>query len=196
MGTSRINLTLIKALLLAALAVPMALPSDAAAARTPADLLRSQVLRLHGRLTKMAMESSEVEEARAATARAFASFYQIRENILIELRKRDDYADLKLALWHQQQQLQGLHVEVPVKIANILATASDAMSIRSRIGQMETEALEANESYVAARDELNTLVAAERRAVADALDRVRTDPEFAALTQQLRSAQRSFSRRG
>jgi hypothetical protein len=154
------------------------------------------VLRLHARLTRAALDAPEIAEARSASARAFATLYQVRENILTELRKRDDYADLRLALWHHQQRLAGQHQEIPVKVQNILATATDSMSIRSRIGKMEAEALEANEAYVAARDELNALLAAERQITADALDGVRDNPEFAALSQQLRSStQRSYGRR-
>jgi hypothetical protein len=88
--------------------------------------------------------------------------------------------------------LAGQHQEVPVKIANILATATDAMSIRTQIGRMEIDALESSAEYLAARDELNAAVAAERQVTNDALYQVRTDPEFVALTQQLRSTQKAF----
>ena len=186
---------LLKATVLGALAIPLVMPSELFAARTAADLLRTQVLRLHGRLTRDALESPEIAEARAASARAFATLYQVRENILADVRKREAYVDLRMALWHQQQILAGQHQEVPVRIQKILASATDSMSIRSQIGRIEAEALDASDAYLAAREELNALLAAERQLVNGALDNVRNDPQFVALTQQLRSAQKLHSGR-
>lgn len=183
-----------KTALLGTLALPLALPAVVEAARTPQELLRNQVLRLHGRLSSDALQSPEVLEAQAAAGRSFAALYQIRENILVDLRKREDYTDLRLALWHQQQALAGMHLEVPVKIKSILATAGDSMSLRRRISQLEIETLESSDAYIAARDEFNALVAAQQRAIADALDRVRTDPQLASLSQQLQSMRRVYGR--
>jgi hypothetical protein len=185
---------LCKSLVLGTALIAFAGPSVAQAARTPQELLRNQLLRLHGRLSADALESPEVSEARAAAGRSFAALYQIRENILLEVRKRDEYADLKLALWHYQQALAGMHLEVPVKIKNILAGATDSMSIRGRISKMEVDALEASPEYIAARDEFNALVAAQQRAIADALNRVRDDPQLMALSQQIQSMRRVYGR--
>ena len=170
----------------------LALPLTAHAARTAQDHVRSQLLLLYGRLSADALESPEVEEARAAAGRSYATLYQIRENILIDLRKREDYIDLRLALWHQQQALAGMHNEIPVKIANILSTATSSLDLRGRISALEVESLEASDAYVDARDEFNALVAAQQRAIADAQDRVRNDPRMVGLTQQLRSMRKVY----
>ena len=174
----------------------LATPATVRAARTPGEMLRSQVVRLHARLAHEALESPAVTEAHAASEKAYADLYQIRENILVDVRKRDEYANLKLALWHQQQMLQGQHLEVPVRVSNILATATDSMSMRSQLGKMEIAALEASEEYVAARDTMNTLVAAERQAIEDAIESVRADPQLVALSQQVQSVQGSYCNRG
>ena len=185
---------LCKTLVLGAAAISFAVPAVAQAGRTPQEVLRNQLLRLHGRLSADALESSEIGEARAAAGRSFASLYQIRENILLEVRKRDEYADLKLALWHYQQALAGMHLEVPVKVQNILAGATDSMSIRGRISKMEVDALETSDEYIAARDEFNALVAAQQRAIADALNRVRDDPQLLAMSQQIQSMRKVYGR--
>jgi hypothetical protein len=187
---------LLKSTLIGAVALAAGWPATAQAGRTPQDLLRVQILRLHGRLSAEALDSAEVAEARAAAGRSFAALYQVRENILLEVRQRTEYTDLKLALWHYQQALAGMHLQVPVKVQNILAGATDSMSIRGQISKMEVDALEASQEYITARDEFNSLVAAQQRAIADALDRVRQDPQLMALSQQIQSMRKVYTKSG
>lgn len=171
----------------------MATPDVSFAGRSGLEHARARLMRMHIHLSREAMNSPAVTEARRAAGEAYAALYQIRENVLSDLRKSEGYADLRLALWAQQQQLQGLYAEVPVRVRRIVDAATDGLSIRMQLSKLEAQTLEADLDYLAARDDSNMKIAAYQQAVRDAMDSVRNHPDVLETTRQIQAMQRSVT---
>ena len=154
---------------------------------------RAELMRLHVRLTRAAMADPDLLAARDAASKACAEVYQLRQNAIAKVAQTQDYADLRLALWGKQKQLEGLYVEIPARVQAIVGGAKDAMSIRAKLTQLESAALEADDAYVEARDAANQKLAAYQKAQRDALDSIRNDPSFAAATQRVQAMQRAIT---
>ena len=180
------------AAILIALAAP-GLASPAFAGHDGLTVARAELMRLHVRLTRAALSDPALLQARDAAGHACADVYQLRQNALAKVAQTQDYADLRLALWGKQQQLEGLYVEIPMRVQSIVSGAKDAMSIRAKLSQLESATLEADPAYVEARDEANQKLAAYAKAQHDALDAIRNDPSFAAASQRVQAMQRSIT---
>jgi hypothetical protein len=166
--------TIVGALALSLAAVP------ASANRGALNVARSELMRVHLKLSRAAQSDATVIQARDAARAACAALYQVRQNVLAAVRKSPEYADLRMALWAKQRQILGLHDELPVRVQTIMVSARDAMDLRAKLGAMDNAALEADETFVAAREDANMKLGLQQKTLRDALDAIRNDPEFAA----------------
>lgn len=165
----------------------------AEAARPPLDDLRARLMRMHIRLEAEAQASPVVLDAYRAAGEAYSRMYTLRQNVLVKLHQQPEYLDLRLAMYHTQRKLDGVREEIPARIQSIMTSATDVLSIRMQITRLERDVLEADAAYVEARDHANALNAEHRAALRDALDSIRTNPEFLALSEELRRAQESYT---
>lgn len=176
-----------------AIVLSLAAAAPASANRGALNAARSELMRVHLRLSRAAQSDPAVLQARDEARAACAALYQVRQNVLAAVRKSPEYADLRMALWAKQRQLLGLHDEVPARVQTIMASARDAMDVRVKLGAMENAALEADEAFVAAREEANLKLGLQQKTLRDALDAIRNDPEFAAASARVQSMQRSIT---
>ena len=175
-------------------AIALALSAAPASAdRGGLNAARAEMMRVHVRLTRAAHTDPAVLASRDAARAACAAVYQVRQNVLAAVRKTPEYADLRMALWAKQRQIHGLHDEIPAHVQSIVSSAHDAMSIRSKLGAMERDALEADAAYVEARDDANLKLAEQQRTLREALAAIRNDPEFAAASARAQAMQRSIT---
>ena len=169
------------------------LADQAFAGRDALTTARAELTRVHVRLVRAALADPTLLAARDAAGRACAELYQVRQDAIAQLVQSSDYADLRMALWGKQKQLEGLYVEIPARVQQIVGGARDVLSIRSKLTQMEMATLDANADYVAARDEANQKMAAYQQQQRAALEAIRTDPALAAASQRVRAMQRSIT---
>lgn len=161
--------------------------------RSGLDSLRAQIMRLHVRLQQEAENSPEVIDAHKQACAAYTEMYKRREEVLTRLYQTDEYKDLRLALYHTQRKLAGVHEEIPVRVQRIMDTATDALAVRIQITQLEAATLAADPEFVAVRETANALNMAYRQARRAALEAIKSNPEFASLIDQLASAQSSVT---
>ena len=150
-------------------------------------------MRIHIRLLHAAENDSAVIQSRDAARAACAAAYQVRQNVLANVRKSPEYADLRLALWAKQRQILGLYDEIPVRVQFLVGSARDAMDVRSKLGALENAALDADAGYVEARNDANQKLGDQQKTLRDALDAIRNDSEFAAASARVQQLQRSIT---
>jgi hypothetical protein len=154
---------------------------------------RAELNRVQIRLVRAAEVDPAVIEARDASRRACAALYQVRQNVLAAVRATPEYADLRLALWAKQRQISGLHEEVPTQVQSLATNARDAMELRSKLTAMEQAALDADATYVEAREDANQALAAHLQAQRDAIAAVRNNGEYVAALTRVQSMQRAIT---
>lgn len=154
---------------------------------------RADLMRVHIRLIRAAESDPAVIEARDAARTACAALYQIRQNVLAGVRKSPEYADLRMALWAKQRQILGLYDEIPTRVQSIVGSAHDAMELRSKLGAIETAALEADPAFVEARDDANAKLNLQQKTLREALDGIRSNNDFIAASARVQSMQRSIT---
>jgi hypothetical protein len=163
------------------------------AGRSAIDDARAQLMRLHTRLYAEAASAPEVLEAQRAAGAAYTEMHRCRQDVLLRLYQTDAYKDLRLALYHTQRRLAGNREEIPVRVQRIMQSATDALAVRVQITRLESEALEADATYVEARDLATALNAAYRQTLRDSLASIKANPEFVALCDQIAGIQQSIT---
>lgn len=169
------------------------LASPAVAGQPDLDRARAQLMRLQIRLQYEAETTQQVKDAYKSAGAAYSEMYMRRAEVLTLLYQTQEYADLRLALYHTQRKLAGVHEEIPVRIQHIMDSATDVLAVRVQITRLEAATLEASPDFVVARDYANAMNAAYRQTLRDSLADVRTHPEFMALVDQVASMQSSLT---
>lgn len=183
----------VKTLFAAGVMLAAVVASPAFAGNPSLDNVRGQLMRIQIRLQSEAENAPQVKDAYRAAGSAYSEMYKRRAELLTRLYQTPEYADLRLALFHTQRKLAGVHEEIPVRIQHIMESASDVLAIRVKITQLEASTLDADEEFVAVRDQANAMNAAYRQTLRESLDSIRTHPEFMSLVDQVASMQSAYT---